>query len=284
VVPVQTAWDECWGTGVIGEGIASGEFHGCMTYTHTVGTRPRHLDFSYGILSANKPAGILTLLGPDGKPTIDPTTDDLTGKKIVDVAGWAPTADGMALVTNKCTGNRYTGMEILIPDTSGNDAAMAMLRNGQADGMWVYADQAYNYRPGQPGVTADWDTALWTGFGSEFAYISTGMLAHSLNGTTLAMSKKGSGLNDILNPCLQAYMETESYHTICAKHGFLSSCYPNSFFTVADSTPSAYELPTDQQTGDCSDGYCTCSAGVTTGSPTLTTDATETYTVFSVSG
>merc|ERR1719171_2143330 len=104
-----------------------------MTYTHTVGTRPRYMDFTYGILSANKPAGLLVLLGPDGKPTIDPMSDDMTGKKIVDVAGWAPTADGLALVTNDCTGNRWLGMEILTPDEAGNDAAMAMLRNGQAD-------------------------------------------------------------------------------------------------------------------------------------------------------
>ena len=160
-------------------------------------------------------------------------------------------------------------MTIVQPDVAGNDAAMRMLQNGQADGMWVYADQAYNYRPNQPDVTATWDEALWTGFGSKFAYIATGQYGHAINGTTLAISKKGSGLADILNPCIQKYMETEAYHEVCKKHGFLSSCYPNSFFTTADLTAKPYELPTDQQTGDCSDGYCTCDVGATTGAVTL---------------
>merc|ERR1719324_1143571 len=159
VVTRQAAWSECWGDNKIGDKLDAGAFHGCMTYTHTAGTRNRYMDFSYGILQANKPAGILTRLGTDGKPVIDPKSD-LSGMKIVDVKGWAPTADGLSLVNNWCTNKRYTGFTILTPTEDGNDAAMRMLRSGEADGMFVYADQAYNYRPGQEGVTATWDEAL----------------------------------------------------------------------------------------------------------------------------
>lgn len=36
-----------------------------------------------------------------------------------------------------------------------------------------------------------------------FAYIHTGLNEWSINGTTLAISKKGSGLADALNPCIE---------------------------------------------------------------------------------
>jgi len=269
IVTRQSDWADCWGDNKIGSGLDNGLFHGCMTYTHTAGTRGRYLDFSYGILSANKPAGILSRLGSDGKPILDPMSD-LSGKKIVDVKGWAPTADGLSLVTNWCTGNRYTGYEILTPEEDGNDAAMTMLRNGQADGMFVYADQAHNYRPGQAGVTPTWDESLWTGLGTNFAYIGTGMLGHSYNGTTLTISKKGSGLNDIINPCLQKYMETEHYYATCQKHSFEASCYPNAHFPSVSATEKSWMKKTNEQpAGGCANGYCECAAGVSTGTDTL---------------
>ena len=282
IITRQVEWSQCWGDNKIGLGLDNGVFHACMTYTHTAGTRGRYLDFScampplslsptphpptlspsptpsnypspsasppfgdrYGILDHNKPAGILTRLGTDGKPIVDPTSD-LSGKRVVDVKGWAPTADGLHLVTNWCTGKRYcvssranapspygcelwvepqfpcapcnvctAGFEILTPDEDGNDAAMKMLRSGEADAMFVYADQAHNYRPDQPGVTPSWDATLWSGFGTEFAYIGTGMLGHAINGTTLAISKKGAGLNAILNPCIAKFMRTKEYHEV----------------------------------------------------------------------
>merc|ERR1711988_59615 len=261
----QTQWSECWGSNKIGTGLDNGAFHGCMTYTHTAGTRNRYLDFSRGILDANKPAGILTRLGSDGKPAIDPTSD-LSGKRIVDVSGWAPTADGLSLVNNHCSGARFSDFTVLTPSESGNDAAMRMLRNGDADGMFVYADQAYNYRPNQDGVTPTWDTALWTGLGSEFAYIHTGMFGHAYNGTTLAISKKGSGLNELLNPCIERYMQTQHYYEVCANHSsLLSSCYPNSYFPPSPpSPPSPWMLSTNLQTGDCSTGYCSCNVALST--------------------
>merc|ERR1719473_2197283 len=271
VVTRQTSWSECWGDNKIGDKLDAGAFHGCMTYTHTAGTRNRYVDFTNGILSANKPAGILTRLGSDGKPIIDPKSD-LTGKKIVDVKGWAPTADGLKLVTNWCTNKRYTGYEVLTPVTDGNDAAMAMLRDGTADGMFVYADQAHNYRPNQPGVTATWNEALWTGLGTKFAYIGTGMLGHSYNGTTLVISKKGSGLNAIINPCIKKFMETQAYHDVCKKHEFEASCYPNTFFPSASDTSKPWMLKTNEQAANgCSTGYCSCDAGLSTGTDELAT-------------
>ena len=47
------------------------------------------------------------------------------------------------------------------------------------------------------------------GFGTTFAYVQTGILEHSYNGTTLTISKKGSGLADIVNPCIQSFMQTK---------------------------------------------------------------------------
>jgi hypothetical protein len=44
------------------------------------------------------------------------------------------------------------------------------------------------------------------------------MFEHAINGTTLAISKKGSGLNDILNPCIEKFMKTKEYYQICQKH------------------------------------------------------------------
>jgi len=274
VVTRQTQWAECWGDNKIGTGLDTGVFHGCMTYTHTAGTRNRYVDFTQGILSANKPAGILTRLGSDGKPIIDPKSD-LTGKKIVDVKGWAPTADGLSLVNNWCTNKRYSGYEVLTPTADGNDAAMKMLRSGEADGMFVYADQAYNYRPDQADVTATWDTTLWSGLGTSFAYIGTGMLGHAYNGTTLAISKKGSGLNAILNPCIEKFMQTKDYFDVCEKHSFTSSCYKNSHFPATLEDVKPWMMKTNEhRAGGCATGYCDCDAGVSTGTDTLLTNST----------
>jgi hypothetical protein len=77
-----------------------------MSYTHTTGSRNRFVDFSYGILDVNKAAGILTRLDSDGKPEISPKSD-LSGIRIVDVTGWAPTEDGLAFVSNDCTGEEF---------------------------------------------------------------------------------------------------------------------------------------------------------------------------------
>jgi len=37
------------------------------------------------------------------------------GLKVVDVVGWAPTADTLALAENKCTKERFTGFTMVQP-------------------------------------------------------------------------------------------------------------------------------------------------------------------------
>merc|ERR1719281_1503273 len=113
-----------------------------MTYTHTQGVRNDYADFSYGILETNKAAGLLALL-KDGKESTVTGLSDLAGKRVVDVAGWAPTADGLDFVTNKCTGEHYSGNYTLLESTI--DGSLEMVLNGLADAMFVYADQAHNY-------------------------------------------------------------------------------------------------------------------------------------------
>lgn len=39
----------CWDAGKVGQGLLDGHHHGCMTYTHTIGSRPRQLEFSNGV-------------------------------------------------------------------------------------------------------------------------------------------------------------------------------------------------------------------------------------------
>ena len=110
-----------------------------MTYTHTIGVRNRFLEFSHGILSHNKPAGLITRL-VNGVPVVSPQSD-LSGIKVVNVAGWAPTKDGLSLVENTCSTNkRFKGYTMVTPATIGPDAAMKMLLDGSADAMWIYAD------------------------------------------------------------------------------------------------------------------------------------------------
>merc|ERR1711904_54137 len=97
----------------------------------------------------NKAAGLLTVLA-DGKPMVT-GQDDLSGKKVVDVGGWAPTADGLGYVTNKCTGKKYSSEYNLLVGPS-NDESLKMLFNGTADAMFAYADQAHSYQCKDDGV------------------------------------------------------------------------------------------------------------------------------------
>lgn len=256
---VQTSWGKCWASGEIGEGLLNGYYHGCMTYTHTAGQRPRYMEFSNAFLKDNKPAGLLTRLDASGNPVVSPTSD-LSGVTVVDVNGWAPTADTLAMVTNPCTGNLFAGYTMITPESTGNDAAMSLLMSGEADAMWVYADQAHVYNCYDPNVTATWNCSLWTGLGTKFAYIQTGLFGHAINGTTLAISKKGAGLASIINPCLQAYMQTEDYYTVCNKHGLADTCYTNSYFPNSGAATPTWEMPTNELTTACADGYCPCAA------------------------
>lgn len=92
-----------------------------------------------------------------------------------------------------------------------------------SDAMWVYVDFGENFKfagcienyPDKKSMSPDWDCAKWAGFGTNFAFIHTGQFGHSFNGSTLAMSKKGSGLMDIINPCMTRFMQTEDYYKVC---------------------------------------------------------------------
>ena len=111
------------------------------------------MEFTESVLDANKPAGLLVLLNDDGTPKVGGKAD-LSGLNVVDVAGWAPTADGLLYVENKCTKKQYAKKtEYTILSATGdvkgdgsvkigpNDHAMTMLRSGEADAIFLYADQ-----------------------------------------------------------------------------------------------------------------------------------------------
>lgn len=275
VVVVQTDWAECFDNSRPGEGLKRGDFHACMTYTHTQGIRPRMLEFSNAILKMNKPAGILTRL-ENGKPVIDPKSN-LDGVKIADVKGWAPTKDSIDFVANNCTGESFVNYEMIIPDdsytrdaggdplTNANDIAVAMLLDSKVDAVWIYADQAYNYDCEGLEGNEGWDCDIWGGFGTTFGYIHTGMDEHARNGTTLTMSKKGSGIADLINPCIDKYMKTIQYKRLCDEHDISDYCYENQFFEVSETDvlkeKGPYMLDTSEHEGTgCTDGYCTCSS------------------------
>lgn len=91
-----------------------------------------------------------------------------------------------------------------------------------SDAMFVYMDQGENYfnagciasDPGKKSSSPEWDCAKWAGFGTKFAFVQSGQYGHSVNGTTLSVSKKGSGLEDIVDPCLDRFMRTEEYYKV----------------------------------------------------------------------
>lgn len=263
VVPMQTKWSKCWTEGELGVGLENGYYHGCMTYTHTKGVRNRYAEFSHGILKENKPAGLLVRL-VNGIPVVDGSSN-LKDKKIVDVTGWAPTSDTLVTVKNSCTNGNFAGFTMITPPSSDtpNDDAMTMLLDGTADAMWVYADQAYNYDCSKlDDVTkATWDCDKWSGLGTKFAYIHVGLFGHVHNGTTLTLSKKGSGVKEIVDPCIEKFMQTKEYYELCQKHGLTGSCYANSFFPGTQEEKKTWEKKTSEL-GDstCSSGYCPCPA------------------------
>jgi len=104
----------------------------------------------------------------------------------------------------------------------------------------------------------EWDCALWDGFGTAFAYVQTGQFGYVVNGTTLALAKKGSGVAEKVNPCLWSFMQTREYRDVCRKHGLTAQCYPNQYFAPQDYVKKEYNLPTSEHQGDCSNGYCPC--------------------------
>merc|ERR1719464_277852 len=238
-----------------------------MTFTNIKGVRNDYVEFSNSILSGtSKPAGLIAKLNDDGLPEIVDGMDDLCGKLIVDVKGWAPTLDTIVYIENKCTRELYSEGLQIIPNWDGannNEEALNMVMDGTVDAMYVYADQGYYYKkmcdedPNQ-----EWTCDLWSKFGEDFAYVQTGQFGYIVNGTTLAMAKKGSGVAEAVNPCLQRFMETKEYYDMCVKHGVVDICFPNSYFPESneetDHEEHPYFLETDEHTTGCEDGYCSC--------------------------
>jgi len=262
---VQAVWSDCWsaaGGGTLGAKLENGTVDACMTYTHTQGIRNVYAEFSGGILNVNKAAGLIAPLAPNGLPLVT-GQDTLLNKTVVDVGGWAPTADGLGFVENKCTGQPYSSNYTLLVGKD-NDESLRMTLNGTADAMFVYSDQAKNYQCKAGVDQTEWDCNLWAGFGKTFAYVQTGQFGYVVNGTTLALAKKGSGVAAKVNPCLQRFMETKEYYDVCQKHGLTAQCYPNQYFTAQDYVPKEYNLPTKRHTGDCTSGYCPCVVSRTT--------------------
>lgn len=135
----ETRWANCWGNSEIGQGLVAGWYTGCMSYTATRGVRQRFLEFSNAVQQSNKPAGILTRLDANGNPVVSPLSN-LAGVRVADVNGWAPTADTLQLLGNKCTGERFhDSLELVIPE-DGNDAALRDLLDGEVDAVYIYAD------------------------------------------------------------------------------------------------------------------------------------------------
>ncbi|KAK1741847.1 hypothetical protein QTG54_007420 [Skeletonema marinoi] len=260
---VKESWANCWsseGGGRLGAKLANASdtsLDGCMTYTHGQGVRDTFADFTDAMLNDNKAAGLLTLLDSDGKPKVTGLSD-LSGKTLIDVGGWAPTSDGLSIVTNKCTSEKYSpDYEVVVANGDiANDVAMQMLRDGEGDAIFIYADQVEEYSACPAGST--WNCTLWEGFGTEVAYVQTGQFGHAMNGTTLSLSRKGSGIRELLRPCMQSFMLTKEYYDICVKHDLAGVCYANEFFGDDATVGGKYDLPTNKQTGDCSDGYCPC--------------------------
>ena len=76
-------------------------------------------------------------------------SDPCRGLKVVDVVGWAPTADTLALAENKCTKERFTGFTIVQPTVTtanaNNEACWTEKRIGEDEGFdhffrWWYGN------------------------------------------------------------------------------------------------------------------------------------------------
>merc|ERR1712232_1084732 len=127
--------------------------------------------------------------------------------------------------------------------TDPNDDALARLLAAEVDGIWIYAAQANDYKCDgngksvASGNTASWNCANWAKLGKAngYAYIHTGLMEHAKGGTTLSISKKGSGTAAVLNPCIAKFLPTKDYYDLCTKHGLTAKCITagNSHFGTA---------------------------------------------------
>lgn len=263
IAVMQTDWRSCWENGTIGKDLMDGAFHACLAYVHTA-ERSRSAEFSKSILKKGKPLGLLSRLGEDGAPLISPTAD-LAGLKVVSPRDWAPTQEGLNGTLNTCTGQPFNGFTWVSPSEPGVDAALAMLLNGDADAMWVDADLAHHYQcnghDGSIQAVIRWDCSLgnsmsWASFGTKFAYIHTGLSGNFVDGVSLTMAKKGSGISELVDPCLEKFMTSKSYYELCEQYKLSSVCQRNKYFPAAKQ--QSWELPTRSLTTTCREGYCPC--------------------------
>ena len=104
------------------------------------------------------------------------------------------------------------------------------------------------------------------------------MYDYQLNGTTLAMTKKGSALSEAINPCVRKAMRSAFYAELCEKYKRLGfneiECYANEFLPEDEAgeedeegagggTEGVAPAPAPSGSrggGDCSSGYCGCPA------------------------
>lgn len=265
------AWSKCWTAKPdhiyfdqvaehVGDSISNGVVHGCTAYTHAKGERALSLEFSHSILGGLKTAGLLVRL-IDGKPEIAPTQTDLSMFKVGDVSGWAPTPDTMTFNTNRCTGSKFKVDSVLRPSGGdGNVAGVNALLAKEIDVLYMYADQFYNFAKSG----TDEEKSLATGLGKDFAFIHTGLNEWSYNGTTLTISKRGSGLADIVNPCIAKIVKTKEYAEMCESWWPPNVCIKNAYSTIDPNAPAVqfYDVPMNERPSDgkkCADGYCSCS-------------------------
>jgi len=273
-----------------------------MTYTNTLGVRQTVAEFSHAILKDNRPAGILTSLNTDGTPKVN-GFDDMSGKRVMDVGGWAPTQDTFATMINHCTNQAYStnitwsasspppacnanvypgscpGSNDPCCGLNANDLAIQALKQGTVDAVYIYSDQVGEYMCSNPNSGSK-QCSLWNNFGTDYAYIQTGQMHYVVNGTTLVMGKKNAGKAALVNDCLNSYMRTAAYYNVCQKYtGWASiKCYPNSHFPAASATTSHAHTPTNQLTTACATGYCSCPT-TTTVAPQVQTSAQGSFSV-----
>ena len=63
------------------------------------------------------------------------------------------------------------------------------------------------------------------------------------------MHKKGSELNEILNPLIDRFLRTEAYYELCEKCDMVNVCHKNDFFppiSMPDLEKSPYLMPTSK--------------------------------------
>ena len=212
---------DCWtSAGFPGVGLTANHFDACLGYADT-SRRRLGVDFTDAIVRP-RPAGILTRLDRStGAPIVSPGSN-LSDVVVAVVGGWATTGRSVGDAVNSCTGERFNaspidGYIVLTADDpyGGPDAAMEALLSGAADAVFVY-QSVVDDRKGcrQTGCNA----SLYEGLGAEYAWIHTDMYDYQLNGTTLAMTKKGNPLRDAIDPCLRRAMRSETYRNLCEEY------------------------------------------------------------------